>query len=1230
MSASCTAQARPTTCGHPKACPVPRAGRCRPALLAGIGFATLLLMPAVGRTAAAGYSYHPDPAAEFAAALDHDGNGVEDLLDAWRAGDAAWDDLRGAAVAAPARAAKAGPVRDEAPALAGAGDGPWARGLVRLLWFDAPAGAVQSAADRATDALDVLHELPGFRVHVLACDAVGLEALLAEAAAAKAGRGRLMLDRDGVPALDAARILVGGDRVRAPGWTLGRDWSSSIAILDSGCDTAHGDLGDAFDDDTDGPPPAVGDAADWYPAALNWPLFTGYRVVGWADVTDDFPDAAGPWDYHYHGTALASAAAGSGTVDAAYSGLAPTTRLTIVKFYDFDVTWHAWAGDFLAACAWVLDNRESCRIRTVLAAVNWDEESGLTAAIDALLDAGIAVVAAAGNDGDTPAGLRWPARLAGVLAVGGVNDESALAAFSSRGAADPGDGPVKPDLVAPAGGLLPERGRITAADNEPNDSYTGRMGTSLAAAQAAGALALLDEALADRGVILPRDREGALTRQALLAATALPVSSAESADGAGTESLPRWTGPDRFQGGGLLRIDAAVAALCRPLGPGSDQLDTLSADFARPVAARRLLTEAGLRYLVEAVPSPGLDVILEVVDVRGRISGRDDASLLLDAGGAGVSEFAHVTPADGHWLALAVKRRSGSGTVVLRLREADSFAGQGWDHRLPGRMTGAPNHGRLGAAGDDALVIPSLVAVDDGARAVTVLRPDGTPFPDWPVFVFPPVSAEGGLTEPLVWDLDGVPGDEIVCASDHGAMYFFAGDGSYVVRAYAFNLPLTAPVGIDGPAGRRVASVDDLGRARTWSAGGLPAAERVLGHLQPLAPAAGVLLPGQDESLVIVFRDGHVRVLDADLADRPGWPRDLGAAVDAPPVLVDLDEDGGREIVIAVRDPMSGLVTLRVLDGTGEAGPGDFVAASSPEGGPWVALAAPVVTGRYGTGELGVSVTGIASNGAAGASHAWSLARAVLLADGGAWAENLPGFTAAATTGEGQLTLAGKLLPAPVAWNILGGTGTEPAVFYSIAWSEIISGVTSIPGAATGWLVPDEQGRVLTAWRPRLANAPGATSPGAVGCLVLPRGDGTHLRLDVVNDMAAAVLVPSGGDERPLWSSQRGDGRNSASYPLNIPVAAVDPLADRRGLDVFPNPGTGRFRFRAPVLGEQAEAVVDIYDLRGRRVRTLHGVLAELAWDGRDRNGRSAAAGTYLAAVRSGGRSITSRFQLAR
>lgn len=1191
-------------------------------------------MPAP-RLAAAGYpsGNAADAAREAASAfadLDRDGNGVEDLLDAWAKGTTPWSALREAAVAAPARVAAAAASGTAAaaaspaavPAALAAQVGPWSAGRVRVLWLDAPVGAVDAAAKAANGGLDVLHRLDALGACVLACDADGLAALLA-----RAGGGRLLLDRDGVPALDAARPLLGVPRVRARGWSLGADWSGTVAILDSGCDTAHGDLGDHDDDDLDGPPPAVGDAGDWYAADAGWPLFTGYKVVGWADVTDDFPAAQGPWDYHHHGTALASAAAGSGAVDAAYEGVAPGARLTVVKFYDFDVTWHAWAGDFLAACAWLLDHAEVYRVRAAVVAVNWDTEAGTSLALGRLQDAGITVVTAVGNQGDDPAGPGYPARLQGLLTVGGIDDAGAVAAFSGRGLAQV----AKPDLVAPAGGLLPAAGRITCADNEPDDAYAERWGTSLAAAQTAGAVMLLDEALRDRGLVLARDGESARLRAGLLRATAAPLTLAETADGLGTYALPAWHGPDRHQGWGLLRIDAAVQAACQPLIPGADQLDTLSADWTRPVAARRLGTAPGVRYLVEAVPSAGLDVILDVTDPLGLDLGEAGAVVRCDAGGAGVSEFTYVEAGASRWLLAAVKRRAGSGTVTLRLHEADAFAAQGYRRTLPGRLTGAPNHGLVGTLLQQALVVPSAVEIDQAARAVSVLAPDGSALPGWPVYIFPPVSSQGGLSLPLVWDLDGAPGDEIVCASDYGAMVFFNATGGRTVLSYAFNVPLTAPVGLVGSIERRVASVDAAGTARVWAAGAALRGERALGHAAPLAPAAGSLAAGADESLVVAFADGHVRVLDQDLADRAGRPRSLGVPLENPPVLVDLDGDGSREIVLVTRDVGTGLVTLRVLAPDGEPGPGDATVLAAPEGGAWLAVGPPAVTGRYGTGELAVTVLGLATNGQAGARARWHLARGELRADGGAWSEVVPGLEIQATTDEGQLVLDDRLLPAPVAWNILGGTGTEAAALVSVGWTEVLYGLTSISGASTAWYQPDAEGRPLLVRQPLVRSGPDAVAPGAAGTLLLPRSDGTHLRVDVLDKVLTAVPVWAGAGGRPVWAAARGDGRNSAAYPLDAAASAVPGAAVAPRLTVYPNPGGGRFQFRLDggTAGQVARA--EIYDLRGRRVRSLAAAsAAELHWDGRGQGGRTLAAGTYLAVVSSGGRSYTTRVVLTR
>ncbi|MFN2371138.1 MAG: T9SS type A sorting domain-containing protein, partial [Candidatus Krumholzibacteriia bacterium] len=423
--------------------------------------------------------------------------------------------------------------------------------------------------------------------------------------------------------------------------------------------------------------------------------------------------------------------------------------------------------------------------------------------------------------------------------------------------------------------------------------------------------------------------------------------------------------------------------------------------------------------------------------------------------------------------------------------------------------------------------------------------------------------------------------------------------------------------------------------ARVWArppTGPVLRAERALGHGAPLAPAAGALDAGTPESLVVAFGDGHVRVLDEDLADRAGWPRELGLALDGAPLLVDTDGDGDREIVLVARDPGTGLALLRVLDAAGDAAVGDGTALATPDGGPWLALGPAVVTGSYGAGDLAVTVMGLAGNGQAGAAARWTLARGVLRTDGTAWAETLPGLQVQATTAEGQLVLDSRLLPAPVAWNLLEGAGTEPVQLASLHWTEVLYGLTSIAGGATAWYQPAASGRPLAAWQPLARSGPDDVTPGAAGALLVPRDDGTHLRVGVLDDQVTVMPVPAGAGAAPPWASARGDGRNSGAYPLDVAVSAVPLTSAAPRLGVYPNPGRGGFRFRlagGPADGGPVRA--EIYDLRGRRVGSLAAVrLEELRWDGRGADGRPLGAGTYLAVVRSAGRSHTTRVVLAR
>lgn len=1148
---------------------------------------------------------------------DSDGNGIEDVLDRWLSGQLDWPSLRQAARHTRAPAGDESPLNGKGASVTPA-PGYWSEGLVRVIILDPDRSGTRKAA--LAGRYIPLHQLETFGpVQVAACDGPALRALLETG-----GAGRILLDREGLPALDASRPQVGADQIMASHWRLGQDWSATVAILDSGCDTAHGDLGDYADDNVDGPAPEVGDAADWYPASSGWPLFQSYKVVGWHDVTDDFPSAQGPWDYHHHGTALASVVAGSGTVDPRFKGLNPGGRLTVVKFYDFDDTWHTWAGDFLAACAWVLENRETYRVRTVLAAVNWEADLGLSDAMSAFVDAGIVPVVAMGNFGNDPAGPGYPARLSDVLAVGSVSDSGAVSAFSGRGLPDQ----PKPDLLAPGGSVL-------AADNEPNDTYSLRQGTSLAAAHVAGAINLLDEALVDNGLHLPRDRQGALTRMALIQATAGRVDLAEDPDGGPDLLLPPHDEPDPIRGWGLLRADAAVRAALLPLFPGQDQADTLSAGSLRPVSTRRLVLSPGVRYLIEAVPQAGLDVALQIIQPAA-LDGAD-AGLLLpgqNANGAGVSEFLYHHAEGEDWAFLVVRRVSGGGTVSLRVNEADDFVEPSLTVQLPGNLTGAPNVGRLVGSVGPTIVVPSRVEVDHVARSVNVLDATGVALPGWPVFVFPQSSAQGGLSQPVVWDLDGTSGDEIVLSSGFGSVYFFNRLGAWNRVDLGFNDPLTTPVGVltaDGQ--RRVVVLDSGGVLRSWSWGPVLETEKALGHPAPLSPAVGQIVAGEGEEIAVAFATGTVLVTDAEGNSLPGWPVNIGQQLEIPPVLCDFDLDGLHDIILPDLDPVTGILSFHVLKGDGQPGPGDGQTVAAPAGGRWRKLSTPVVAGRYGTGDLRVSLSGLMDNGQTGTGARWFLGVASLQHSGQAGARTLSGFEVAATTSQGVLTLQKALLPGPLAWDFTGGTGTDEAFLFGVDWTELIYGLTAIGGSAAGWLRPTVIDRPLEGRSPIRPGGAAGTSLTVLGSLLVDMESEVFLQVQVLDDILQMIPQRDGYAASPCWPSVRGDQRNTAAYPLRQDMSPVPvPAPQRSSLAVYPNPGSGRFSFR--LTGDQAGRPVEVrvFDLRGRHVRTMRAASmgALPAWDARDEQGRLVAAGTYLAIARQDGRQATARFVVTR
>lgn len=203
------------------------------------------------------------------------------------------------------------------------------------------------------------------------------------------------------------------------------------------------------------------------------------RYLGGYDYVNSDDD---PMDDHGHGTHCASIALGSGKYSHyKYVGVAP-----MASYYSYKVIGSDGKGSsvwLLAALEQAVDDGAdiiSLSLGDNSSSANPDDI--LSQAADTAVDAGVIIVAAAGNDGeDGP--INSPGCARKVICVGASNGDS-IASFSSRGPVEWGDDNYleKPDLVAPG---------VDIVGANRNIGYVSRSGTSMATPHVAGAVALM-------------------------------------------------------------------------------------------------------------------------------------------------------------------------------------------------------------------------------------------------------------------------------------------------------------------------------------------------------------------------------------------------------------------------------------------------------------------------------------------------------------------------------------------------------------------------------------------------------------------------------------------------------------------------------------------------------------------------------------------------------------------
>ena len=307
------------------------------------------------------------------------------------------------------------------------------------------------------------------------------------------------LDRPAFATIERTGAAIGSTLARQEFDLTGR--GVGVAVIDSGITSWHDDLYIPVD-------------------------HLGDRIVHFKDFTA--PEHSNVWtpqlpnDPYGHGTHVAGIISGSGfDSDGGRTGIAPGAHLVGLKVLDGNG--NGYISDVIAALDYAVSIKDTYNIRVINLSVGsavtesyWFDP--LTLAAKRAVDAGIVVVASAGNlghnaNGQTQyGGITAPGNAPWVLTVGASShqgtvrrSDDVIGGFSSRGPTWIDFG-AKPDLVAPGVGIesLSDPHSTLYADlgdylldgthPMPYKPYLSLTGTSMAAPVVTGAIALMLEA----------------------------------------------------------------------------------------------------------------------------------------------------------------------------------------------------------------------------------------------------------------------------------------------------------------------------------------------------------------------------------------------------------------------------------------------------------------------------------------------------------------------------------------------------------------------------------------------------------------------------------------------------------------------------------------------------------------------------------------------------------------
>ena len=199
-----------------------------------------------------------------------------------------------------------------------------------------------------------------------------------------------------------------------------------------------------------------------------------------------------PYDDNGHGTHIAGIIGGSGTVSGGkYMGIAPKCHFIVIKILDRKGNGNT--ENVVESIKWLVSQKEQYKIRIVNISIGMvleaesTERKRLLQAVDFAWDSGIAVVAAAGNNGPEENSVTVPGISRKIITVGCFDDTKEEIGVSRLKPDYSGQGPtdsciVKPELVVPGTNVI---------SCSATGAYVKKSGTSMAAPMVSGSIALL-------------------------------------------------------------------------------------------------------------------------------------------------------------------------------------------------------------------------------------------------------------------------------------------------------------------------------------------------------------------------------------------------------------------------------------------------------------------------------------------------------------------------------------------------------------------------------------------------------------------------------------------------------------------------------------------------------------------------------------------------------------------